>query len=209
MSATDDTERFPSNGDCWRTDRRWRGFGSARTQCPSDIANDYGHGSGGGWPCRGVAPRARSWGRRQDHRHQSGHTDRAAAAEKAATKKSFTSEKLTWVNLLMMDHRQQPVARFVGIAIAQTINEDTKVSKTSDRVIADRLGLSVRTVFTSRQALRDGEWLAWHKPDPRAANRTKLVLTEKNIRSVEDHQIALKDQRDFEAAEGRRRWPKS
>jgi hypothetical protein len=136
-------------------------------------------------------------------------SDRAAAAEKAATKKSFTSEKLTWINLLMMDHRQQPVARLVGIAIAQTINEDTKVSKTSDRVIADRLGISVRTVNTSRQALRDGEWLTWHKPDPRAANRTKLVLTEKNIRSVEDHQIALKDQRDYKAAEGRRRWPKS
>ena len=71
-----------------------------------------------------------------------------AEAGKHEAKKSFTSEKLTWVNLLMMDHRQQPVARLVGIAIAQTINEKTKVSKTSDRVIADRLGVSVRTVVT-------------------------------------------------------------
>ena len=131
--------------------------------------------------------------------------ERAAAAEKREAKKSFTTEKLTWINLLMMDHRQQPVARLVGVAIAQTINEDTKVSKASDRVIADRLGLSVRTVITSRQALRDGEWLAWHKPNPRATNRTQLVLIDKNIRSVEDHQIALKDRRDFEASEGRRR----
>lgn len=132
-----------------------------------------------------------------------------AAAEKREAKRTFTSEKLTWVNHLMMDHRLQPVARLVGIAIAQTINEDTKVSRISDRVIADRLGLSVRTVISSRQALRDGEWLAWHKPNPRATNRTKLVLTEKNIRSVEDHQIALKDRRDFEAAGVRRRCPKS
>ena len=127
------------------------------------------------------------------------------AAEKREAKKTFTSEKLTWINHLMMDHRQQPIARLVGIAFAQTISEDTRVSKTSDRVIADRLGISVRTVITSRQALRDGQWLAWHKPNPRAANRTKLVLTEKNISSVEDHQIALKDRRDFKASEGRRR----
>jgi|SRR5471030_1712396 hypothetical protein len=136
-------------------------------------------------------------------------SDKAAAAEKAAAKKSFTSEKLTWINLLMMDRGQQPVARLVGIAIVQTINEEIKVSKTSVRVIADRLGICVRTVITSRQALRDGEWLAWHKPNPRATNRTKMVLTEKNIRSVEDYQTALKDQRDFEASERRRRCSKS
>jgi hypothetical protein len=127
------------------------------------------------------------------------------AAEKREAKKTFTSEKLTWVNHLMMDHRQEPVARLVGIAIAQTISEDTKVSKTSDRVIADRLGISRRSAVAARQALRDGQWLAWYKPNPRAANRTKLVLTEKNIRFVEDHQIALKDRRDFEASEGRQR----
>ena len=83
-------------------------------------------------------------------------TDMAAASEKASNKKSFTSEKLTWTNLLMMDHKQKPVHRLVGIAIAHTINEDTRVSKTSDRVIADRLGISVRTVITARQQLRDG-----------------------------------------------------
>lgn len=126
-------------------------------------------------------------------------------SEQREAKKSFTSKKLTWINLLMMDHRQQPVARLVGIAIAQTINEDTKVSKASDRVTADKLGVSIRTVITSRQALRDGQWLAWHKPNPRATNRTKLVLTDKNIRSVEDHQIELKNRRDFEVSEGRRR----
>jgi hypothetical protein len=132
-----------------------------------------------------------------------------AAAEKREAKKTFTSEKLTWINHLMMDHRQQPVARLVGIAFAQTINEDTKVSKTSDRVIADRLGISVRTVVTSRQALRDGQWLAWHRPDRRAANRTKLVLTDKNIRNIEDHQTALKDRREFEASEAERRHAKT
>src|SRR5438445_13331073 len=75
-------------------------------------------------------------------------TNRTTAVEKAVAKKSFTSEKLTWVNLLMTDHRQKPIARLVGIAIAQTISEDTKVSKASDRFIADRLGISVRTVIT-------------------------------------------------------------
>jgi hypothetical protein len=154
-----------------------------------------------------------------DHHHDDGNVvpfdataaaaEKAAAAAKREAKKTFTSKKLTWVNMLMMDHRQQPVARLVGIAIAQTVNEDTEVSKTSDRVIADRLGISVRTVITSRLALRDGEWLAWHKPNPRAANRTKLVLTEKNIQSVEDQQIALKDRRDFEASEQPKRRTKS
>jgi hypothetical protein len=131
-------------------------------------------------------------------------TDRTSA-EKVAAKKSFTSEKLTWINLLMKDHGQKPVHRLVGIAIAQTVNEDTRESRASDRFLAESLGISVRTVITARKALHGGEWLAWHKPNPRAANRTKLVLTEKNIRSVEDHQTALKDQRDFEAFEGRRR----
>jgi hypothetical protein len=133
----------------------------------------------------------------------------AVAAAKREAKKTFTSEKLSWVNLLMMDHEQQPVARLVGIAIAQTVNEETGVSKTSDRVIADRLGISDRTVIRSRLALRDGEYLAWHKPNPRAANRTKLVLSEKNIRRVEGEQINRKDRRDFEASEPRTRCQKS
>jgi hypothetical protein len=127
---------------------------------------------------------------------------KAAAAEKRDAKKTFTSEKLTWINLLMMDHRQTLVARLVGIAIAQTINEKTKESFTKDRVIADRLGISERSVIRSRQALRDAQWLAWHKPNPRQPNHTKLVLTEKNIRNVEDQQTALKDQRDFDAKPG-------
>jgi hypothetical protein len=109
----------------------------------------------------------------------------------------------------MMDHRQLPIHRLVGIAIAQTINEDDEETRTSDRVIAEKLGISVRTVITSRQALRDGEWLAWHKPSPSVTNRTQMVLTEKNIRSVEDHQTALKDRRDIEKSERPRRCRKS
>jgi hypothetical protein len=65
--------------------------------------------------------------------------------------------------------------------------------------------ISVRSVVTARQELRDRDWLIWHKPDPRAANRTKLLLIAKNVSLVEDHQIDLKDRRDFESSERRRR----
>jgi hypothetical protein len=133
-------------------------------------------------------------------------SDRAAAAQKAsAQKQSFTSKKLDWVNYLMRDHRLYPVARLVGIALAQTINEKTEISIASDRYIADVLGICVRTVIASRMALRDHEWLAWYKPNPRAPNQTKLVLIPKNIESIRDEQTALKDQRDFEASERMRR----
>jgi hypothetical protein len=135
---------------------------------------------------------------------------KAAAQAGAEAKKSFTSEKLTWVNLLMMDHRQEPLARLIGIAIAQTINDKTRVSFASDRLIADRLGISVRSVVGARRALRDGEWLTWHKPKPRGPNHTKLVLTEKNVNAIEDHQVALRDRRDFDEHEnGRKRRTKS
>ena len=49
-------------------------------------------------------------------------SDRAAAAQKASTaekKQTFTSKKLDWINYLMMDDLQQPVAKLVGIAFAQ------------------------------------------------------------------------------------------
>ena len=54
-------------------------------------------------------------------------SDRAAAAQKASTaekKQTFTSKKPDWINYLMMDDLQQPVAKLVGIAFAQTINEN-------------------------------------------------------------------------------------
>jgi hypothetical protein len=44
--------------------------------------------------------------------------DKATAAQKASAKKSFTSKKLDWVNYLMRDDQQQPIARLVGIAYA-------------------------------------------------------------------------------------------
>ena len=42
------------DADCWPTNRRWRGFGPARTPGPTDAANDYGRLSGpcGGWRCQ-------------------------------------------------------------------------------------------------------------------------------------------------------------
>jgi hypothetical protein len=134
--------------------------------------------------------------------------DKAAAAEKASAakkKQTFTSKKLDWVNYLMRDDQQQPIARLVGIAYAQTIKEETEISIASVRYIADVLGVSVRTIITSRQALRDGEWLAWHRPHRRSVNHTKLVLIQKNMIRIEDVQTARKDRRDFEENERRRR----
>jgi hypothetical protein len=66
------------------------------------------------------------------------------------------------------------------------------------------LGVSVRTVVTSRQALCDGEWLASHRPNRRGTYHTKLVLAEKNTIRIEGTQTARKDRRDFEETERRR-----
>jgi hypothetical protein len=126
-------------------------------------------------------------------------SDRAAAAEKTSAKKSFTSEKLDWINSLMMDHRLKPIERLGGIAYAQTVNEQTRISKASDQLIADRLGVSRRTVIRLKQKLCDYEWLACRRPENRRLpNETKLLSIPKNIESIKDQQTALKDQRDYE-----------
>lgn len=120
-------------------------------------------------------------------------------ATNAASRKTFTSEKLTWMEYLRKDHGLELSARIVGITIAQHINEKSRTTYISDRLIADEIGISVRSVVTARQALRDGQWIAWCKPTPRGPNHTKLVTAQKNIDAIDDHQTALRDRRDFEA----------
>jgi hypothetical protein len=109
------------------------------------------------------------------------------------------SEKLNWVDAMMADHRLDPMDRLVGYWIAQCLNRERGTAYVSDKTLADKAGVSIRSVSDARKALRAAGWIKWRRTskaniytllnEPMAA----VVERQKELKAARDHDRSLRD----------------
>lgn len=105
--------------------------------------------------------------------------------------KSFTSDKLDWLNAIMADNLLNPTARNVGYWIAQHINERTGKAMLSDKTLSDKINVQERAIRRARNELKKRHWINW----TRTQTANIYVLGSAPINRVSDLQIMLREQR--------------
>ena len=115
----------------------------------------------------------------------------AALVEKAE-KRTFTSDKLDWVNALSADPRVSSEAFEVGFCIAQHVNQRTGKAILSVETIRDKTHVNLRSVHRCRMHLKELGWIDW----VRTKTANVYVTLGLNMNAVLDHQLVLKEQRD-------------
>ena len=104
--------------------------------------------------------------------------------------KSFTSDKLDWLNAVMSDGLLNPTARNVAYWIAQHINQHTNKTILSDELLADKVNVSQRSIRRSRDELKKRGWIVWNR-----ALSNVYELDAAPMTRVLDLQNHLKEQR--------------
>jgi hypothetical protein len=112
--------------------------------------------------------------------------------EDKANKKTFTGEKLDWLNLVNADPRLDASAFKVAFCIAQHINQNSGTWMLSDELISDKTSLPTRTVQRARKALRDLGWINWR----RTGGANVYWLLNGQVNAMLDHLTMLKDARN-------------
>lgn len=77
--------------------------------------------------------------------------------------KTFTSRKLDWLDCLAHDPQVAPWAFEIGYCIMSHVNAKKGCAFVSDETLADKSGMSVRTVRRARSLLRDAGWITWKR----------------------------------------------
>lgn len=121
-------------------------------------------------------------------------------ADDADQRRSFTGDKLDWMNALSADPRLDARAFEVGFCIAQHVNAERGIAIVSDETIADKTGIPKRWVLRARQSLRDAGWIDWRRT--KAAN-IYWSLGDR-INAVTDHQIILREKRTERQSKARK-----
>ena len=109
-----------------------------------------------------------------------------------AKQRSFTGDKLDWMNAVSADPLLDARAFEVAFCIAQHVNKASGLAILSDDTIADKTGIARRWVARARVALREGRWIDWKR------TKTANIYWTKGDRigAVTDHQVILKERRD-------------
>ena len=106
--------------------------------------------------------------------------------------KSFTSDKLDWLNALMSDGKISSTAFRVGFCIAKHINQHTGITFVSDETIGDETNISRRRIIEARNLLKNEGWVIWKRT--RTANVYRLLSD--NLNAILDEQIKKSDLRE-------------
>jgi hypothetical protein len=119
------------------------------------------------------------------------HTSPDAAVKDQAVR-TFTSDKLTWQDCLCAVATLPPAAFKVGRCISQAVNHKTmETFRLSDRAIADKTGLSERTVRRMKHLLRDAGWIVWR----RTASANIYRTLDQHLNAVIDDQLLRREAR--------------
>ncbi|MBR0801729.1 hypothetical protein JQ615_41030 [Bradyrhizobium jicamae] len=111
-----------------------------------------------------------------------------------ARQKSWTSQKLEWLNRVSVDPRVKPGTFEVGFCIIQHANAGTGIAILSDRTISDKTGISSAEVYRHRQALKELGWITWTRG--RHGLRIKPLFSRMNL--MLDYLMHLREVRNVE-----------
>jgi Tfp pilus assembly major pilin PilA len=103
-----------------------------------------------------------------------------------------TSEKLDWLTAVMADHRINVQAKVAAFSIMQHVNRETGRAFVSDATIADKTGMSRKTVVRGRNDLRAAGWITWK----RTSTANVYAMFDEPVNAVTERQQNLKDARD-------------
>jgi hypothetical protein len=81
-------------------------------------------------------------------------------------KKTFTADKLNWLDCVANDRSLKHAAFKVAYAIMQHVNSETLIAWLSDETLVDVTGISRAMVQRHRESLKEAGWLTWKRtPD--------------------------------------------
>jgi Helix-turn-helix domain len=78
-------------------------------------------------------------------------------------KKTFTADKLNWLDCVANDRDLKPAAFKVAYAIMQHVNAETLIAWLSDETLVDITGISRPQVQRHRESLKEAGWLTWER----------------------------------------------
>jgi hypothetical protein len=124
---------------------------------------------------------------------------REYSAEEKAARSKFTTEKLLWLDAMVLDRRLSASARVYALYIALRINWETGITFVSDGTVSDETGMSTTTISDVRKVLVETKWLEVSRRN-RGSTYT-FRMSPVNVNGMLDIRIAKREMR----AEARRR----
>lgn len=115
-----------------------------------------------------------------------------------ARQRSWTSQKLEWLDCVSVDSRIKPGTFEVAYCIIQHANAVTGAAILSDRTISDKTGISSAEVYRHRQALKKLGWIAW----TRWRGGLKVTFLFGHVNSMLDLLIHRRELRKVERLDG-------